>query len=799
MLRVPGYGDPKSRIWIVGEAPGEDEEILGVPFVGTSGKILDSILAEVGIERRECYVTNVSKYRPPGNEMDKWLERRKSEKTVGGWKYKVHHLVEDGKRELLDEVERYRPEIIIGLGNTALWALAGEWGISNWRGSELLLEGGIHFVPTLHPAAVARSWDLRPFLVHDLRYRVVRRLKCGFHVPTYRFNTNPTYDEAMGFIEKIKEPFAGDIESSRLKTVCLGIAPSPYEAICIPIRNYQGAYWTDEEFRDIYNAFVSKAGKYGLVGQNWGYDRQYLHHDFGGDVKPAFDTYIAQSVLFPGAPRDLGFLSSMYCEHHVFWKEEAKDWNNIKDFPKLFRYNCKDVCATLESSQVLRELLIGSGLWDQFEDRMQYGENVFRMMMRGVQRDEQRTDAMIAEVEKAIEDREAFITEKNGGEPVNFQSSKQVGEFLFKKMGFKSAGKTKSGAASTKDEVLQKLVEKSPEAGEVCTPILEARSLANLQANFLGAELDPDGRFRASWSPTGTETFRLTSSGNAYHRGGPLQNITDGKHTHSGRRLPNLRSTIVPPSGYLYWNCDLERADVQVVAWEADDESLKKMLRDGVDIHLVNAVELFNIPGVPYEECMESHPNYLEHKERHEQKRHFAKTFVHLTNYGGKERTAAIKTHTTVAESGKLQRRWFQIHPGIKRWHDRTETQLRATRTVRNKFGFRRVYFDRIESSFTEALAWVPQSTVSLVISKVHMEMETQLLPGYEKDWWVELQGHDSLSGCISKDSTGIILPVMHAASKRVVVPYDDPLVIPLELALSDSSWGEVRKEKWPT
>lgn len=797
MLHVPPQGNPASSVYLVGEAPGADEEIAGLPFVGASGEELDRMLREVGIDRKDCYVTNVCQVRPPGNEMGKWLKRTKSAKADGGWKYEVHPYVEEGVRELKQTIERYRPKLVIGFGNTPMWALTGEWGITNWRGSEMLIEGGIHFVPTLHPASVLRSWDQRPQVIHDLRYRCVRRLKCGFNLPNYKFNTNPTLEEVLEFISSINGPFAADTESSRGKTVCLGIAKSPYEAICIPFWNYSGRYWTQEEEHEILTAFADKAVG-NLIGQNWNYDRQYIFNDFGLELAPSFDTYIGQSVLFPGSERGLGYLSSMYCEWHLYWKEDNKDWNNIKDFPKLFRYNCKDVCATYEVAQVEREMLRAASLEEQFASRMRYADYVYRMMMRGVNRDPERTAKMVAEVEWAITERQVAI-EEIAGHPVNFASPKQITELLFKQMGFKPVGKkTAKGADSTNDDALRKLVEKNPEAAKVCTPILEARSLSNLKSNFLEAELDPDGRLRSSWMATGTETFRLSSSKNAYHRGGPLQNITDGKHTHSGRPLPNLRATIVPPEGCIYWNCDLERADLQVVAWEADDASLKKMLKERMDVHLANAVDLFDIKGVPLDECKESHPNYKEHKEKHEQPRHFAKTFCHLTNYGGGGRTCAIKTHTTVHKADLLQKRWFEIHPGILKWHRWVMVNLRASRTVRNRFGYRRVYFDRIESCFTEALAWIPQSTVSLVISECHMAIEDAMCDVSPVDFGIELQVHDSLSGYMRSDLSSILLPRMRDAAQGVTVPYDDPLHIPLELSLSESSWGEVHKVAWP-
>jgi len=64
---VPGVGNPESRVMLIGEAPGRSEDIKGEPFVGTAGKLLDSLLSEIGLSRKDVFITNVVKCRPPEN------------------------------------------------------------------------------------------------------------------------------------------------------------------------------------------------------------------------------------------------------------------------------------------------------------------------------------------------------------------------------------------------------------------------------------------------------------------------------------------------------------------------------------------------------------------------------------------------------------------------------------------------------------------------------------------------------------------------------------------------------------
>jgi hypothetical protein len=129
-----------------------------------------------------------------------------------------------------------------------------------------------------------------------------------------------------------------------------------------------------------------------------------------------------------------------------------------------------------------------------------------------------------------------------------------------------------------------------------------------------------------------------------------------------------------------------------------------------------------------------------------------------------------------------MQKRWFAAHPGIKRWHERTETELHTRRRVINRFGYQRFYFERIDGILPEALAWIPQSTVAIYINKIWMNIYKNL-----PEVQVLMQVHDSLAG---QFPIGMDIERIRALS-RVVVPYNDPLVIPVGIKISNVSWGD--------
>ncbi len=135
---VPGVFPASARLLLVGEAPGRHEDEGGLPFVGRSGQLLDSVLAEVGLERADLAVLNTVKCRPPDNRTPRRLEAA----TCRPWL--------DAQVEVID------PRVVVTLGSTALsWALGPRARIGQVHGTVHLVRGRT-LVPTYHPSAAMR-------------------------------------------------------------------------------------------------------------------------------------------------------------------------------------------------------------------------------------------------------------------------------------------------------------------------------------------------------------------------------------------------------------------------------------------------------------------------------------------------------------------------------------------------------------------------------------------------------------------------------------------------------------------
>jgi len=161
---VFGEGPARAALMLIGEQPGDAEDLSGHPFVGPSGKLLDRALADAGIDRATVYLTNVVKhfkFEPRG--------KRRIHKTPAQREVAACHVWLD------EELAAVHPRVIVALGATALGAVMGKrMTITAARESALVAPGGAQLVATYHPSAVlrapeaARRDQLYAILVADL-------------------------------------------------------------------------------------------------------------------------------------------------------------------------------------------------------------------------------------------------------------------------------------------------------------------------------------------------------------------------------------------------------------------------------------------------------------------------------------------------------------------------------------------------------------------------------------------------------------------------------------------------------
>lgn len=429
---VAGGPNPagETRAVIVGEAPGEDEDAWGSPFVGASGRELHTQLEESGwlppgsasrinsalymvdrgsfspaeaIARREAvlrhnglFFTNVAHERPPGNKIDVFFNpagvaKKRGDTPIHG-KF-PQTIVKEGIERLQRDIDRLSPNIIICLGGTPLWALSGLDGITKWRGSVLVRGRAQPLACTLHPAAVLREWPWRPVVIHDLKRAKHASNRDTDITPDYNFTVRPDKRTAINYLanlakESEERPIVSDVETAGGNIVCIGFADTAKRAICIPFLDTaqpSGNYWQDPNDELAVVAAIKRVLQTCRVCFHNGlYDCQIIHHNWGFWPNWTDDTMIAQHVAFPGmlgagldpvtgqaskkgSSLALSFLASMYCSQYVFWKDDGRLWDPATtDIDSYWRYNCEDCARTRECLSRLYEILQEARLLDQY-------------------------------------------------------------------------------------------------------------------------------------------------------------------------------------------------------------------------------------------------------------------------------------------------------------------------------------------------------------------------------------------------------------------------------------------------
>ena len=354
-------------IVLVGEARGEAEARLNSSFVGGAGAELLRMMNQGGLieftdidqqlihkwyqfknskalesiwkRHPEVYRTNVFNQHPPGNNLE-WFCGGKSTALPGypallKSKY-VRAEFEFELDRLCNELLGLDPDLIICLGNTALWALGGRTGITKWRGTTLVSThcvSDFKVFPTYHPANVMRNWDLRPTVIADFlkaynesKFPDIRRPEREIHIPE---SPTDVADFIRAHINGCRL-LSVDIETIGAIITCIGFAPDPRHLLVVPFydeRTKTGNYWDSHDAEsavwELIRAVLGDASIPKLF-QNGLYDIAFLWRANRIKVLNAKeDTMLLSHALQPEALKRLDYLGSLYSNESA-WKAEYR-------------------------------------------------------------------------------------------------------------------------------------------------------------------------------------------------------------------------------------------------------------------------------------------------------------------------------------------------------------------------------------------------------------------------------------------------------------------------------------------
>jgi DNA polymerase I-like protein with 3'-5' exonuclease and polymerase domains len=585
-------------------------------------------------------------------------------------------------------------------------------------------------------------------------------------------------EHAVNF--KIK--LAIDVETMSYAYIdCIGIAWSNEDAICIPFATKDSPhYWEERQEVEIYYLLRKLLLHPNVqhIGQNYSYDMQYFWRNMLLAVAPEQDTMIMNHVLFSTMEKNLGFLSSLYCQIHKWWKDEGKTHKGATDIERWV-YNCRDCCTTFEIAAQLEIIYEGSPESLQKALHFQTKEvlpAITKVMARGVKLDTITRDTQIIQLltkAKRLEQEFQIPFE----EPVNLNSPQQMKEIFYdlfrcKKVWKKVTddnGVTKN-TLTLDEETLKDLWETELLIRPFIDKLLDFKKLTKTASGLKALTLDIDGKLRCSYNICGTDTHRFSSNANAFGTGTNLQVISKGKKLRNGDYLPNSKKLFLPPPGMTFFDIDLAASDAWNVAAISVCHALLDILESGEDLYTMLAREYYHDLTIT----------------KSDDRRQKFKMVVHAGNYLGSAATIAARTGLLVVDVERILRYYFGRFPEVTMWQTDLKNLVRNKKKITNIFGFQRWFFDQsLPTLMQVAAAWAPQCTTSNVINTGMVRIQAN--PKLD-EVEVLLQTHDSLAGQYPTGREDLKQGI--ESSCLVLLPYERPITIPVDLKTSEISWG---------
>ena len=679
---VKPTGPKDAKIMLIGEAPGAEEEIRGIPFVGGSGKILNGLLRDAGINKEECYLTNVMQVRPVNNDFGNFYEDR-SRKVP-------RDILLEGIERLKNEIIEVNPNIVVALGNEPLKALTGLQKITKRRGSiyDIRLNDECYkVIPTMHPAGVMRFWEFRPLVLFDLKKASEESLTSKCVITPRTWEKVEDIPKLRAYVEdflKNAKYISFDIETSNNQISCISFARTANFAFTVPICIYDKSFWTPEEelvvwqlIKQLLESSVKK------IAQNANFDMFFLWTTTGIKVKNLWlDTMNAFHDLYPELPKDLGLLCSIYTDQ-PYYKDTIKT-----DF---YHYNSLDSMVTLECALKIEQELKDFGVHKLYHEHTHLIlQPLLEMQVRGHRIDMKKKVLAAESIRENIAIKQKQLNDAVGYE-LNVDSPNQMKAFLYSDLKLPPVISRKTGKITTDETALKKLSRAYP--NPVFDLVIHIRGQRKLLSTYLEASTDPDGRFRCRYVLFGTETGRLSSKLSWTGTGGNLQNVPKGI----------AREIFIPDEGKMFMSADLSQAELRVVAYLADERQFIKVFEAGRDVHRMVASHMFSKPE-----------DKITHKERE-----LGKRIVHASNYGMGAGKLAELSGMSYHESEEKMNLYHVYFPKIRIWHMAVEAQLKKTRLLITPMGRKRMFFGRWNKAMLrDAYSYVPQSTVADICLK---------------------------------------------------------------------------------
>jgi uracil-DNA glycosylase family 4 len=605
-------GDKQPTIYILGEAPGADEDREGKQFVGRSGKLLRNELKKYLPEYCTIRWDNTCRCRPPKNRTP---EREEIERC---------------RNSIQASIERAKPKVLVAVGATALlWAI-GENGIMKWRGKFIPIRIGSHtcwLYPILHPAFILRSggdfggeesgdWGMVFSL--DIK-RLASRISEGLGDPSPErledLESGLRYARDAQGLAKLdrqltqwaesKAEIAFDIETDRLRPYSL---QRPLEGLLaisfsdgnitwsVPV-SHKESNWSPDDYENLQGIILrflrSRCIK---IAHNLPFEMEWLTSIFGHEPpwkRSGWGDTMTQAYYLDERRGGLGLDHlCMYRFGFPLKVQSDVDRKNLASLAidKLLTYNALDSKYTARLYQVQKAELEREGLWAAYKGQLSRCLTLVKAQQKGlvvdipvVEKFQRKLEKEIAECKQEISNsKDAKLYQKKTGEEFSPMSPDQVA-VLFRDILGRPEGQTRKNKSgySVDEKVLGAI--KLP----IAKAILQLRKKIKLKSTYIdgcapgGKQVYPDGKLHTKFNDLFTVTGRLSSEEPN------VQNFPMREHPwiRAIVTTPKTDSRTGKPRDYIMVSADYGQIEPRVIAMASGDKRLGKLLKERYDIH----------------------------------------------------------------------------------------------------------------------------------------------------------------------------------------------------------------------
>jgi len=752
---------------IVGEAPGKREDASGVPFIGRAGQLLDELLEEHGIGRKQCFITNAVSCRPPGNKTP----------TKGEIKKCKHWL------EL--QIKKVKPKYVLLLGNVPLISVTGKAGIKKMRGRAFELDG-ITYLPTFHPAFILRDDKNRPQLEADVRFFAEIVKNRG--IPREEGLNHVIVDDKSGFQDMLDDMsglVSFDVETTGLYpwdpvidlppnpkypdvprkkgVVSLGIG-TRHRQWCLPLAHPGAPRWRhlpkmiealDQRFHDC--EVAAQFGKFDCLWMRVMHGVRWYHD---------FDTGLAHYLLNENMRHGLKLLAQVEYGAPDFDESIGMKTGAEGSLEDHCYYLAHDLYYTRKLRFTLgKRLRQDPGVQQVFDNILMPCSRLFTdIEHHGVYVDRPEFKKAEKYLLEQIAKAEAKLKKIAD---INWGSTQQVAKVLYGKFKLPVMEKTKTGAPSTGESALNQLDH------PVVKTLLEFRGHRQ-QYNFFIKGWKPflvDGRMHPSFKLHGAVTGRPSCE----HPN--LQQVP---------RDSLIRSLITAPPGWVLVEGDLSQIEMRIAGELSGDPTLLRCFNEGIDVHWQTAVREMERGGAEPELVKETAFKYSgqrlnygdaievihamgpdvaielfpEWKEL--RKKAKAVNFGYLFGMWWKKFKAYARDNYGVIitddQARESREAYFELYDGLPGWHERQRRFARRNGYVRCLSGRKRRLPDALSPHDTpargEALRQAINSPVQGFASELNLMVALQMAEEFSRNVFRPIGTvHDSMLAEVRKSA----------------------------------------------